>query len=94
MDEHNYREQKVGTQIEEYIRVRRAPIVDDCCLFNGQAGLRPREVREQLTDLLVCAQFAGDESARPQWIRHGRHNQGHDAWIEKTTGRTKNECMN
>lgn len=84
-----HREQQISSQTEKYIRICCAPVIDNCCLFNGQIWFCPREIREQLADLFVCAQFAGDESTRSQWIRYRWNHQCHNAWIQKSTEETK-----
>lgn len=60
---------EVSGQVHENISVGRAPIVDDCILFHRQIPTSPREIGKQIADLLMCAQFAGDELSRAQRIR-------------------------
>lgn len=45
-------------------------MIHDGRLFHGQVRFRPREIRKQLTDLFMCAQFTGNESASSQRKRN------------------------
>lgn len=56
--------------MEENVRVLRAPMIDDRCLFNSQLVGRPSEIRKQLMNLLVRAQFTGNKLPSSQWIRY------------------------
>lgn len=68
-DREDEREDEIAAQVDEDVCVFGAPVLDDRCLLYAEVFLRPREIGEQLADLVVRAQLAGYESAHSVWIR-------------------------